>query len=263
MANKMPTGGKKGGAMFPRVNLAAAVAYSKRAVSKTYTGPQTSQTLYKGAFDAAGPKGGIRASALKQFGLLGGTTKDHVSTQLAIDIESAPDGENLDLLQKAALHPAIFSGLYETFKGDTTNLAKIRQQASQLKVHPDNSENCAVCFVDSMRTAGLIQNGEGDDFIIGTVGVKMHGNNGGGGASNIDEDGEAGDAGSNLDENGREEAAAAPGDKPERKNPKDPAAELGTPSARAVIHVNINLDSSLDTDKLQKQLELLRRFGAI
>ena len=32
---------------------------------------------------------------------------------------------------------------------------------------------------------------------------------------------------------------------------------------RAVFNVNVTLDSSLDTEKLQKQLELLKRFGAI
>jgi hypothetical protein len=32
---------------------------------------------------------------------------------------------------------------------------------------------------------------------------------------------------------------------------------------RAVFNVNVTLDSSLDIEKLQKQLELLKRFGAI
>jgi hypothetical protein len=30
-----------------------------------------------------------------------------------------------------------------------------------------------------------------------------------------------------------------------------------------VFNVNVTLDSSLDIEKLQKQLELLKRFGAI
>jgi hypothetical protein len=32
---------------------------------------------------------------------------------------------------------------------------------------------------------------------------------------------------------------------------------------QAVFHVNVTLDSSMDIEKLQKQLELLKRFGAI
>ena len=32
---------------------------------------------------------------------------------------------------------------------------------------------------------------------------------------------------------------------------------------RAVFNVNVTLDSSLDIEKLQRQLELLKRFGAI
>ena|SRR5947207_5442895 len=35
------------------------------------------------------------------------------------------------------------------------------------------------------------------------------------------------------------------------------------PSARSVVHVNITVDSSMDTEKLLKQLELLKRFGAL
>ena len=36
-----------------------------------------------------------------------------------------------------------------------------------------------------------------------------------------------------------------------------------TKGPRAVFNVNVSLDSSLDIEKLQKQLELLKRFGAI
>lgn len=49
-------------------------------------------------------------------------------------------------------------------------------------------------------------------------------------------------------------------------SPKPPATNPPSehaPSGRSVIHVNIELDSSLDTEKLQKQLELLRKYGAI
>ena len=41
------------------------------------------------------------------------------------------------------------------------------------------------------------------------------------------------------------------------------SAGMGAASARSVIHVNVTIDSSLDTEKLEKQLSLLRRFGAI
>ena len=38
---------------------------------------------------------------------------------------------------------------------------------------------------------------------------------------------------------------------------------IGQSGPRAVFNVNVTLDSSLDIEKLQKQLEVLKRFGAI
>ncbi|MBB5710186.1 hypothetical protein [Sphingomonas xinjiangensis] len=34
-------------------------------------------------------------------------------------------------------------------------------------------------------------------------------------------------------------------------------------SSKAIFHVNVNLDASLDSDKLEKHLALLKRYGAI
>jgi hypothetical protein len=48
---------------------------------------------------------------------------------------------------------------------------------------------------------------------------------------------------------------------PEDEDSSNPDAEAG--SARAVFHVNVSLDSSLDTEKLERQLRLLRKYGAI
>jgi hypothetical protein len=67
---KMPKGGRKGGTIFPRLNLKQALEYSKKLVSKTAVAPQPGATILAGVFNNAGPEGKVRLSALKQFGLL-------------------------------------------------------------------------------------------------------------------------------------------------------------------------------------------------
>jgi hypothetical protein len=54
--------------------------------------------------------------------------------------------------------------------------------------------------------------------------------------------------------------STANGAKPTKPSVPDGVAAAGP---RAVFNVNVTLDSSLDIEKLQKQLELLKRFGAI
>jgi hypothetical protein len=61
--------------------------------------------------------------------------------------------------------------------------------------------------------------------------------------------------------NEAEESHKPPEGAPDDEGSSDPATPKG--SARAIFHVNVNLDSSLDTEKLQKQLELLKHYGAI
>ena len=57
---------------------------------------------------------------------------------------------------------------------------------------------------------------------------------------------------------------AAPGgaglEQKTENNSENPGGKSGQ---RAVFNVNVTLDSSMDIEKLQKQLELLKRYGAI
>jgi hypothetical protein len=60
----------------------------------------------------------------------------------------------------------------------------------------------------------------------------------------------------------------APASEDEDATEAEPEDEIEPPvstkgSPRAVFNVNVSLDSSLDTDKLERQLKLLKRFGAI
>src|ERR1035441_1549792 len=96
---KPPKGGRKGGTLFPKINLKQSLDYWKKAVSKTHTGPQPEGTILQGVFGNAGPAGRVRASALKQYGLLEGTVEAYKSTKLARDIDAAPDEDRPPLLR--------------------------------------------------------------------------------------------------------------------------------------------------------------------
>lgn len=67
---KMPKGGRKGGANFPRHTLKEALAWSKKLVSKTHQGPQQPVVIYSGVVGAKSGIGNVTISALKHFELL-------------------------------------------------------------------------------------------------------------------------------------------------------------------------------------------------
>lgn len=151
----MPTGRKKGGTIFPRVSLKQALNYAEKLVSKTHTGPQPESTILAGVFGNAGGVGQIRASALKQFGLLEGDRNAYKATDLAKSISAAPDAERPELFQRAFLKPKVFQQVFETFHGDTVTAPKIRQRLLGLKVHPDSADSAVTIFLDSAEVSGL------------------------------------------------------------------------------------------------------------
>jgi hypothetical protein len=240
----MPKGGRKGGTQFPQINLADAERYCKKLVSKTHNGPQPSTVILKGVFDSAGPTGKVRASALKQYGLMQGESAAYMATALAKDLISAPPEERQKHLAMAFLNVKIFKALHDTFIEDTVSLAKLRQQASQLEVHPDNQELAVKLFVESAVSSGLATQ-DGDNVTL----IRL-----------ASEPTEA-QAGQLSREDASSDAKIMDSDEEEMDNPSENNANAR--SARAVINVNVSLDSSLDTEKLEKQLKLLRRYGAI
>lgn len=252
---QMPKGGRKGGRQFPQLSLKDAVEYAKKLVSKTHTGSQPENIILTGVFGSGTSRGKIKAAALKQFGLMTGTADAYRASNLAKDIVAAPEAECQQLFQQAALKPDVFKSLYETFKGDTVTSAKIRQQASNLDVHPENLEKCVRMFIESSHFAGLGQK-NGDDIILdASVSQKSVTNK-----SSI-EDSEQDDTASQNDLKPEDKTNGA--QTAEKTTPPQQAPAENSASGRSVIHVNIDLDSSLDTEKLEKQLALLRRYGAI
>jgi hypothetical protein len=250
-------GGKKGGAVFPRMSLKEAVAYGRKLVSKTHVGPLPAETIYPAVFGVTGTTTGeIKTSALKQFGLLEGEKKGYKATELARQIAIAPQPEQEALHKKASLRPKIFKGLYEVFQGDSISFAKIRQQCSQLGVHVDSAETCARNFIDSLAFAGLATE-SGDTVTIAAINTALPV------TEPSDEDPEELDSTGSKPEpensgtNNHQQTVAT------QVKPQTQAEILGSSSGRSVIHVNVTLDSSLDIEKLEKQLSLLRKFGAI
>jgi hypothetical protein len=247
---KMPKGGRKGGAIFPRVGLVDAIAYAKKLVSKTHVSAQPADVIYSGVVGAKSGKGQVRVSALKQYGFLKGDNKAGFSAdELAKQIVAAPAGEMHTHYRRAALRPKIFKALFDTFHGDIVTKAKLRQRAADLNVHPEELDACVETYVAAMELAGLASV-DGDQVKHRSVAdIEQL-------AASVDED--RNDSGGDADE-AEDEGNGIPGS----EGPEDEDIEAPLERAKAIFHVNVNLDSSLDTDKLAKQLELLKRFGAI
>lgn len=240
---KMPKGVRKGGTRFPRQTLGDSLVWAKKLVAKTHLAPQPEGFVLSGVVGNSSSTGQIRLSTLKQFGLMEGDSKGYIASELAKRIEAAPAEERSALYRTAALSPPVFKALFETFHGDEVTHAKLKQRAAELKVHPEETGKCADIYVASMVTAGLATL-DGDKIEhLSAIDIAT--------PSPSPLIAEQGDT---------DEAKIADGD---GEGPED-EAQLEVPNPkRAVFNVNVTLDSSLDTEKLERQLRLLKKFGAI
>jgi len=259
-----PTG-RRGGTIFPRIALEEALKYSKKLVSKTAIGPQPEQTVLAGVFGNSGGPGKIRLSALRQFGLLDGTVAGYKATKLAKDIEAVPDETaKRTLLRRTVLSPKVYREIFNTYHGDLASKAQIRNRALGLDLHPDAGDTCTDLFIASAMTAG-IATAEGDNVRL----------------ISATENSEA--ATPELPHENGEEADTIDLDDPETvvQNQDETAKkDLAPHNSQATVHddpgnavrprqrvadvtLNLTVDSSLDGEKLEKQLALLRRFGLI
>ncbi len=254
---KPPKGGRKGGALFPKINLEQALEHAKKLVGKTYTGPLPATTILPGVFGSAGPTGQVRAAALKQFGLLEGKTDAYRATQLARDIDAALYDERPTLLRRSLLTSKVFRQIFETYQGDTVSKAKIEQRAKGLKVHTESASDCAQIFIESAITAGLgTPNGDGITLVRA---------------------GETAPADETAPEEVREETAIEESEKepaavaattatpdPPKTSPNGRPAEPEKPRAeKPAVTLSLTVDPTSDPEKLEKQLKLLRQYGVI
>lgn len=261
---KTPKGGRKGGTTFPRLGMADALNYSKKLVSKTHTGPQPVQTVLVGVFNNKGPEGGVRASALKQYGLLQGDSTGYEASPLARQIEAAVPEERAKLVRQAFLTPKMFKQVYETLQSETASRARVRQAVLTAKVHLDSADDCIQIFIDGAVHAGL-GTMEGDSIVLGTFPADTP-------ATVLEtEDSDTGVEDEVQDAVESEKAEQDSDVDTEMETETDSAIDDETggemPSRRQKTGVNVNLnlnvDSSSDPEKLQKQLRLLKKFGVI
>lgn len=267
-ARQMPKGGRKGGSIFPRVALKDAIGLARKLVSKTHTAPQPKDVILSGVIGVKSGQGEVLISALRQYGFLKGDVKANFSAdELAKKIIAAPPEELIALYRQAMLKPTVFKKLFDTFHGDTVSRAKLKQRAADLKVHPDETATCVDLYVSGMTMAGLVVL-EGDQ-------VKHLASSDVAALSTASRDGErelettaeesGGEEYTEVEVGGSEECdVPATGTNSGEKVVKPQGHKVATQfGPRAVFNVSVTLDSSLDIDKLQKQLELLKRFGAI
>jgi hypothetical protein len=253
----MPKGERKGGTRYPRMRFSDAIKNARKLVSKTHTSPQSQESIIA-VVGAKGPKGEIKMSALRQYGFLEGKkATNFTASELAKRIASAPEDELLPLLREAALKPTIFRAIFDVFHGEEVTKAKLKQRASELDVHPDLTDDCVETYLSAVTDARLATVTGDRIRHVSETDLAETANTG---SSPID-----GDALSTAEEDkvetGEHGTAEQGGQGDEHATGKLKTSSEATP--RAVFHVNVSLDSSLDTEKLEKQLALLKRFGAI
>ncbi|BCU79082.1 hypothetical protein [Luteolibacter sp. LG18] len=238
----MPKGGRKGGTIFPRIDLSQAVVLSKKLVAKTHTSTQNETALLAGVF-GLGDKGKIKISALKQFGLMEGDSKAYTASKLAKNLASSPPEDIGELLQEACMMPSIFKKLYEAFQNGDASVSRIRQLAMQHKVHIESAEQCVSLFLSSLTTAGLCVQ-EGDTVTIGLIKQSV---------SQGDDSDELLTS-SEMEESDEEKMG---------NNAKDNFPEHRLPENRRPngFQVSISIDPTMDPEKLEKHLNVLRRYG--
>jgi hypothetical protein len=250
---KAPKGGRRGGTIFPKINLQKALEYGKKLVAKTHVGPQPEDEILPGVFGNSGPEGKVRASALKQFGLMQGEAKAYQATKLAKDIEAALTEDRPMLLQRAVLASKLFARIFDTFHGDTVSKAQIAKRAKELDVHPASADECAQFFVDSAITAGLgTLSGEAISLINASVVTTPAAEPAAGQGTEQTEE--------HAEETEEDEVEATAATESAAAAKKGVHAQLKGQSA---VTVNLTVDSSSDPDKLERQLKLLKQFGLV
>jgi hypothetical protein len=256
-----PKGGRRGGTVFPRVDLAKAVKYAGKLVSKTHTGAQPKEIVYPGVFGTSGGQGNVRVSALRQFGLLKGNGSAFEATQLAKDIVAAPKEEKPALLAQSFLKSKLCKKVYDTFQSDTVGKGKIRQQVLNFKVHPESADECVEVVLASLVTAGLGSVSD-DQVTFMHVGELVK----------AEEKPDSTDVdASEPNEDDREGATDGNDEIAAPNTPEDVLArtptlqpEISTQQRRqSSTQVSIAIDPSMDPEKLEKLLKVLRDFGQI
>lgn len=246
--------GKKGGTQFPRYSLEHLYPFLNSLASKTHTNTITLEQLCAGVFGvgANSPAGKIKLSALKQFGLLAGDYKKLKSSELTTKITISDGSELKYYLQQAFQKVAIFVNSLNTFQNSKIDKLKIGQYAvSTLKVHPDMKENFVSVLIDSAKIAGLCTL-DGNNVTFTSF------------LKSADDGTEEQVFSENTAEEQDNREVLESTVEPE--SPMSPSQQISNTKRSGQlsnINVNIDVDPSMDPDKLEKLLKLLKSYGAI
>jgi hypothetical protein len=195
----------------------------------------------------------VRASALKQFGLLAGKAEAYKASDLAKAINAAVPEQRQGLLQDACLKSQVFGRIFGTLKGDNVSKARIEQVAKELNVHPESAPECAQLFIYSAVTAGLATvNGDSIGIVPATTASA--------GASQPTD----GEPPLELESDENEVTGQDRGEStPVQSSQNGQNSTRTRQNNTANVTVSLKVDSSSDPDKLEKQLKLLREYGVI
>lgn len=234
---------KRGGARFPKHKLEDALGWAAKLVSRTHASPQPEEIIFAAVVTSRGSTGDIKIAALKQYGLMEGTSTGYSATDLARRISAAPDEDAAPLIAEAALSPPVFKQLYDTFAPGEATRGRLKQRTSDLKVHPDNADECVDSYISALVTAGLAR-GEGDKlihFAPNEIAAPQNQE-----ATPLQP----------VDDNTEQTVA-------DERLTKTEDAPVTAARGRSAVTVTVNVDSTMDPDKLEKQLALLKRYGAL
>jgi hypothetical protein len=243
--NKNLKGSPKGGTRFPMQGLSDCLEWNKKLVSKTHLSAQPEDLILSGVVGSTSSLGKVRISSMKQFGLIDGNAKAYAASDLAKQLNSSPEEEVMALIRSCFFKPPLFEKIFETFQGDTVSKAKLKQRAADLSVHPDKCEQAIEQYCDSAIAAKLI-NLEGDNVVHSLLNDIQVEN-----SENVA-----------LDE-AEQDSLSESNDDEEQFFEKPAENNFTKTSTKSGINININIDSTMDVEKLSKQLELLKKFGAI
>lgn len=247
--------GRKGGTPFPRYSLSHMNAFLKALISKTHTATINMDQLSAGVFGigAKSDIGKIKASAMKQFGLLEGDYTKFKAPELATKIEMSEGVEKITLLQQAFFNVKVFKNAFDTFKNSTIDKGKISQYAvSTLKIHPDMKDEFVKVLVESVEISGLGKsNGNAVTFEQPTIKTETKPE------SKSEDESPDNNNGENDQSNDDTKNNGAPSEEASSMNSSRQTGKLSN------INVNIDVDPSMDPEKLEKLLKLLKNYGAI
>ena len=252
---------KRGGAMFPRITLEEAVRFAQTLRSIKYERPLPREIVFPAVFNARSWLGSVRASALKQYGLMDGNVKGYRATDLAGQILSASGKERLFFLQTACLNPRVFGGLsaaVNLFDGSVDGrripLSRLSEEVANLNVHVDSVRDCVKIYTDSLEFVGLAVRAANHIVVLNRM-------------KNHDEERRRGHdlfAGGNGDRSGAKseypfgEHRHAQGPAPPRIKP--PAA---TRDLAPGITINIQVDGNFRPAAVQELLQIFRANGLL